>query len=335
MNDPMRRKFLVIAALGSAAFVTACASPDNRNMSSLQGMKIMRKVHFERDGLTLAGTLYLPTDFNEKVRHKAVVVAGSLTSVKEQMAGTYAQKLADNGFVALAIDYAHYGESEGVPRQFESPAEKLADLKAAVSYLSSLSYVQSIGMVGICTSAGNAAYLAAEDPRVKALATVAAFLPDPALTEQMFGAPEIERRRVAGEAAKLRFEATGEQIMIPAYSTDDPSALNYNPKGSYDYYFNKARGGVPEWKNAFAVMSYGPWLKFDPLAKAPAIKIPTMVVHSDGSAFPNQAKKFHSLLAGQKELVWGDGNHYDYYDSAAQVDFAVKNVGDFLNKHLP
>lgn len=230
--------------------------------------------------------------------------------------------MADKGFVALAIDYAHYGESEGLPRQFESPAEKLADLKAAVGYLSSLSYVQSIGMVGVCTSAGNAAYLAAS-------------LPDPALIEQMLGAPEIEQRRVAGEAAKLKFEATGEQVMTPAYSTDDPSAVNYNPKGSYDYYFNKARGGVPERKNAFAVMSYGPWLKFDPLSKASAIKIPTMVVHSDGSAFPDQAKKFHSLLAGQKELVWGDGNHFDYYDSAAQVGFAVKNVSDFLNRHLP
>lgn len=95
------------------------------------------------------------------------------------MAATYSQKLAEKGFVALAFDYSHYGESEGQPRQFESPEEKLADLKAAVGYLASLPFVQAVSMVGVCTSAGNAAYLAAEEPRVKAIATVAAFLPEP------------------------------------------------------------------------------------------------------------------------------------------------------------
>jgi dienelactone hydrolase len=44
-------------------------------------------------------------------------------------------------------------------------------LQAAVTYLTSLPYVQAVGMVGVCTSAGNAAYLAA-DERVKAIATV-------------------------------------------------------------------------------------------------------------------------------------------------------------------
>jgi fermentation-respiration switch protein FrsA (DUF1100 family) len=293
-----------------------------------------RKTSFKRDGLTLAATLYTPPNFDEAARYKAVVVAGSLASVKEQMAATYGQKLAEKGFFALAFDYSHYGESGGQPRQFESPAEKLTDLKAAVGYLASLPFVQAVGMVGVCTSAGNAAYLAAKDPRVKAIATVAAFLPEPLLNERMFGAPEIARRRAAGAAAKLRFEATGEQLMLPTYSTVDPTAVNYNPKGSYDYYFNKQRGGVPEWKNAFAVMSFGPFLDFDPIAKAPAIRIPTMVVHSDGSAFPEQAKKFHSLLAGPKELAWGDGDHFDYYDQPAQVDFAVGKVAEFLHKHL-
>lgn len=43
----------------------------------------------------------------------AVVVVGSLTSVKEQMSGLYAQKLADQGIVALAFDYRFFGEWGG------------------------------------------------------------------------------------------------------------------------------------------------------------------------------------------------------------------------------
>ncbi|HEX8054757.1 MAG TPA: hypothetical protein VF517_17350 [Thermoleophilaceae bacterium] len=49
------------------------------------------------------------------------------------MPDTYAQKFADQGSVALAFDYSHYGESAGEPRQLELPAEKLSDLEAAVS----------------------------------------------------------------------------------------------------------------------------------------------------------------------------------------------------------
>jgi fermentation-respiration switch protein FrsA (DUF1100 family) len=130
-----------------------------------------------------------------------VIVEGSFTSVKEQMPGTYAQKFANEGFVALAFDYAHYGESAGEPRQLESPTEKLSDLRAAVSYLSALPYVQAVGMVGVCTSAGNAAYLGAAQPRVKALATVAAFLPSPALDSTMYG--ERGTRSAKGSSRRL------------------------------------------------------------------------------------------------------------------------------------
>jgi fermentation-respiration switch protein FrsA (DUF1100 family) len=82
-----------------------------------------RKITFERDGVTLAGDLFAPADFDESGHYQAVIVQGSFTSVKEQMAGTYAEKFAEQGFVALSFDYAHYGESAGQPRQLEGREE--------------------------------------------------------------------------------------------------------------------------------------------------------------------------------------------------------------------
>jgi hypothetical protein len=78
-----------------------------------------RKVTFDRDGLTLVGNLFAPDNFDDHGHYQAVIAKGSFTSVKEQMAGTYAQKFANEGFVAFAFDYAHYGESAGEPRQLE------------------------------------------------------------------------------------------------------------------------------------------------------------------------------------------------------------------------
>jgi len=72
-----------------------------------------RKITFDRDGLTLVGNLFTPEGFDETGRYQAVIVQGSFTSVKEQMAGTYAEKFAKQGFVTLSFDYAHYGESAG------------------------------------------------------------------------------------------------------------------------------------------------------------------------------------------------------------------------------
>jgi hypothetical protein len=59
-----------------------------------------------------------------------------------------------------------------------------------------------------------------------------------------------------------------------------------------------------------------------------------MVVHSDESAFPDQARKFYEGIKGEKELVWADGNHYDYYDSPAQIDNAVAHVTRFFRTHM-
>src|SRR3954451_21577966 len=179
---------------------------------------MIRKINIKRDDVTLVGNLFTPEKFNDNGQYNAVIVAGSFSSVKEQMPGTYAQKFADQGFVALAFDYAHYGESAGEPRQLESPAEKLSDLQAGVSYLSGLPFVQAIGMVGVCTSGGNAAYLGAAEPRIKALATVAAFLPGPALFSMMYGKEGVAQRKAAAAASRRKYEETGEVDFVPAYS---------------------------------------------------------------------------------------------------------------------
>src|SRR3954466_15089832 len=166
-----------------------------------------RKINFNRDDLTLVGDLFTPEGFDENRSYPAVIVEGSFSSVKEQMAGTYAQKFADQGFVALAFDYSHYGESEGEPRQLASPAEKLSDLQAAVSYLTELPFVQAVGMVGVCTSAGNAAYLGAAEPRIKALATVAAFLPGPHVFSLLYGGEDgVAARKQAAADARHTYE---------------------------------------------------------------------------------------------------------------------------------
>jgi uncharacterized protein len=88
---------------------------------------------------------------------------------------------------------------------------------------------------------------------------------------------------------------------VRVYSETDPDALNYRPAaGSYDYYLNPERGNVPEYRNQFAVAGLDELLDFDPLSRAGSITPPTIVVHSDGSAFPQEARRLSTAFRARK-----------------------------------
>ncbi|MEM1134751.1 MAG: alpha/beta hydrolase [Bacteroidota bacterium] len=318
---------IVVLAIG----ILTASTKSNSQLNNVKTMK--KRIEFKSDGLVLIGNLYFPENFNLNEKYGAAVVGGSLTSVKEQMAGTYAEKLAERGIITLAIDYRNFGESEGQPRQYEDPELKLKDLEAAVTYLLSLDYVKSVGALGVCTSGGNIAYLAAQDPRLKAVATVAAWLPNQEALPLLYGSEEnVATLREAGTNAKSKFANTGVNDIIPAYHNTDQTASHVGPM---EYYMDKSRGGgIKEWKNEFAVMSWNTWLDFDPMSKASEIDIPFIMVHSDNSALPNNAKTFYNDLQGEKELIWGDGNHFDYYDQPQQVTTSVEHISKFFQNHL-
>jgi hypothetical protein len=90
-------------------------------------------------------------------------------------------------------------------------------------------------MVGICASAGNAAYLCAAEPPIQALATVAAFLPGPALYRMMYGDGGVAQRKAAAAASRRKYKETGLVDFVPAYSEVDQSAVNYGPPLSSEY----------------------------------------------------------------------------------------------------
>ena len=97
----------------------------SKNLITLQNTPTLKgvascSVAFENGDHTLKGTLYLPEGAEGPI--PAVIVTGAWTTVKEQMAGTYARELAARGIAGLAFDFTGWGESEGDPSFCRRPS---------------------------------------------------------------------------------------------------------------------------------------------------------------------------------------------------------------------
>jgi uncharacterized protein len=292
-----------------------------------------RAVSFQVEGQTLRGNLYLPAAASADRKVPAVVVGGSLTSVKEQMSASYAEELAKRGIAALAFDYRHYGQSDGQPRQLENVVTKKNDLKAAVSFLQTVPSIQAkgISLLGVCTSGGNVLQAAAEDNRIRSVVTVAGWFVEPSFVPMLYGGEAaVTTLKAQGNQALAKYRASGVSETVQTYGLAGSGAAHAGDH--MDYYVNKQRGNVPQWTNAIAVQSWESWLSFDPVASASKVKVPTMIIHSDDSALPDQARKVYGLLAGKKELNWLKGGHFEFYDNATKVQEAAGHVARFVRE---
>lgn len=299
-------------------------------------MPLREQVVFAGDGPKLAGHLFLPDTVptEDTTPMPGVVVAGTWTSVKEQMADRYAEELARRGYVALSFDFTGYGASAGEPRDVESARLKVRDLRAAADFLTGHPSVAGgqLGMLGVCAGAMYVSACAAEDPRVASLVLVAPWLHDRRLCEDNYGGPEgIAAKKAAAAEARCVYEETGEVAYVPAVDGGDPDAAM---PFDIDFYLGPERGGVAQWPNRFAVMAWSEWLDLDAIALAPRVTVPVLLVHSEDAAIPDGARRFRDRLAGPGSLLWTDGVQFDFYDRAPQVGTAVDAAAEHFARTL-
>lgn len=289
---------------------------------------------FPSQGLQLAGDLRVPPG-DEGL--PALTFTGPLSGVKDQVVGTYADLLAEAGFVTLAFDHRNFGDSEGEPRQHEDSAGKLADLRDAVTYLAGRPEVdrERIGVVGICLGGSYAVRAAAFDPRVRAVAGIAGGYNSPQRVYDALG-PDGFRERLAGVVANLARETSGGEIAyIPAVSADGPAAM---PPGEPFEYYGTERNKSTVWENRLTVDSIFQLLTLDALSTVALLgRTPFLIVHGRVDAFlsPETAQIAYDRAPGPKEIEWLDTtNHIDLYDQPELVEPAVEFAAAFFARHL-
>lgn len=239
-------------------------------------MTTTHKVNFSSRGLNVVGILHTPNASGPNRKHAAIVVSHPGGGVKEQTAGLYAQLLAEQGYITLAFDAAYQGESSGEPRGLEDPAQRVEDIKSAVTYLSLLPQVdpERIGGLGICASGGYINFAAQTDVRIKAVAGVSSVdfgaMIREGVKDTVTATPPDALVGTLEGAAKARLdEAKGEEYAKLPFAPDDPKAVpDAYPtlyKEAADYY-RTPRGGHCRSTNRFPLRSTDLLANFDAFA---------------------------------------------------------------------
>jgi uncharacterized protein len=137
----------------------------------------IRPVTYNLNGLKIAANVYTPANYDPKQKYPAIVVAHPNGGVKEQVAGLYAQRLAEKGYITIAADAAYQGGSGGEPRNVDKPAYRIEDIHGMADFITRYPGVDAtrLALLGICGGGGYSLAAAQTDKRFKSVATVSMF----------------------------------------------------------------------------------------------------------------------------------------------------------------
>jgi uncharacterized protein len=308
-----------------------------------KGITIERVTYPARNmGTTIVGNLFKPAGFAADRRYAAVIVTHPFGGVKEQTAGLYAQRLAEEGFIALAYDASYQGESGGEPRLMEVPAQRLDDISCAIDYLVQHPQIdrERIGSLGICAGGGYALCHAQTELRVKAVAAVSTFNLGEARREGMGTISHDERMKRLKDAAEARSrEARGEPVqLVPVVPDTAASFTESTPqlyRDGYDYY-RTARAQHPNSPNRYVFSSLPLQMAFFPFDQLDTIAPrPLLVIAGSSADTLFWSQQVYQKAKDPKELYVVEGaTHIDLYDRPKFVTPAVAKLKEFFSRHL-
>ncbi|EPJ2738683.1 alpha/beta hydrolase [Klebsiella oxytoca] len=302
-----------------------------------------QKVSFQNGTVRMAVNLYMPPDFDNSKKYPAIVVSHPWGGVKEQTSGLYAQQLAKHGFITLAYDASHYGESGGVPRDLENPADRVQDIRSAVGYLSSLPQVDAsrIGTLGVCAGGGYTLNEAQTDLRVKAVAGVVSYDIGDATRNGITGMPvtAADRQKLLQSVdEQLNKEAAGAPLLVqqllPSRNTVNASTPNFVREAT-EYYLTP-RGAHPNAANRYVVTSPGLHMAYYPLEHMELISPrPVLLIAGSKAETLRFSQQAYDKAQQPKELMIIPGaSHFDLYDKPQFVNPALDKLAEFFGKNL-
>ncbi len=150
---------------------------ENAISENIDGKVNIHSVTYKLNGIDIAANVYTPAGYDSSKKYPALVVAHPNGGIKEQVAGLYAQLLAESGYITIAPDAAYQGASGGEPRHKDNPASRTEDIRGAADFITQYPGVDAtrLGILGICGGGGYTLKATQGDKRFRAVATLSMF----------------------------------------------------------------------------------------------------------------------------------------------------------------
>ncbi|HFR4115959.1 TPA: alpha/beta hydrolase [Yersinia enterocolitica] len=315
---------------------------DGAITENVKGKVNIHPVKYDLHGIQIAANVYTPANYDPAKKYPAVVVAHPNGGVKEQVAGLYAQRLAEHGYITITADAAYQGASGGMPRNIDKPANRIEDIHGMADYISQYPGVDTtrIGLLGICGGGGYSLKAAQTDKRFKALATLSMF--DSGLVRrngyQDSQLSTIQDRLKQASDARAKEIATGEITYTgDAQLTDEQIAkLPFDLYRQGFEYYGKTHAH-PNSTFRYTLSSLLDLMSFDAQSNMDLINQPLLMIAGTKADSRYMTESAFKKATGtqNKELFLIDGaTHIETYWVPRYVDQAMSKIDNFFDKNI-
>jgi uncharacterized protein len=352
-----RREFLGLSALalsGAVIGVPKMAYAEDNTISGFTpvyrgaitknepGKVNVHPVIYKLHDLDIAANVYTPANYDPQKKYPAIVVAHPNGGVKEQTAGLYAQHLAEQDFITIAMDASYQGASGGEPRSVDKPANRIEDIHGAADFISNYPGVDAarLGLLGICGGGGYSLTAAKTDKRFKSIATLSMFNSGRVRRNGFEDSQlnTIQQRLQQASAARAQEAASGKILYSGDADMTDAqiAALPFEMyRQGYEYYWRTHAHSGSTFK--YTTSSLLDLMRWDATDQIDLIQQPLLMIVGSKADSLYMTEDAFSKATGtkDKELFRIEGaTHIQTYWVPKYVDAAMSKLTPFFGRTL-
>ncbi len=309
---------------------------------NVKGKVNIHPVTYKLNGIDISANIYTPANYDSSKKYPAIVVAHPNGGVKEQVAGLYAQRLAEQGYITITADAAYQGASGGLPRHVDKPANRIEDIHGMADYISQYAGVDAtrLGLLGLCGGGGYSLAAAQTDKRFKSIATLSMFNSGRVRRNGYVDSQlnTIQARLQQASDARAQ-EAAGGKIVYTgdAKLTDEQIAkLPFDLYRQGFEYYGKSHAH-PNSTFRYTLSSLLDLMRFDANNQIELINKPLLMIAGSKADSLYMSEDAFTKATGtkDKELFRLEGaTHIETYWKQPYVNQALDKLGQFFGKTL-